>query len=93
MGPTAWKLLGTGAAVLAGSVANKVVSRGWKLVSGKDAPNDPLNTEDVSWREALLFAAITGFVVQAARVAAQRKAAQYYEKSSGHQPAALTRKR
>ncbi|MEO3937145.1 DUF4235 domain-containing protein [Dermatophilaceae bacterium Soc4.6] len=93
MGPMAWKLLGTGAAVLAGSVANKVVSRCWKVVSGKDAPNDPLNTDDVSWREALLFAAITGFAVEAARVAAQRKASQYYEKSSGHRPAALVGKR
>ena len=89
MSPMAWKLVGTGAALLAGSVANKVVSKGWKVVSGKDAPNDPLNTDDVSWKEALLFAAITGFVVQAARVAVQRKASQYYEQSSGHRPGEL----
>ncbi len=89
MGPMAWKVLGTGAAILAGTVANQVVSKGWNLVSGKPAPSDPLNTDEVSWKEALLFAAITGVVVQAARVAAQRKAAQYYQRSSGHLPKAL----
>lgn len=93
MGPLAWKVLGTGAAVLAGTVASKVVSQGWHLVSGKPAPDDPSNPEDVSWKEALLFAALTGFVVQAARVAAQRKAAQYYQHSSGHLPAALEKAR
>ena len=89
MGPLAWKILGTGAAVLAGTVANQVVSKGWNLFSGRPAPSNPLNTDEVSWKEALLFAAVTGFVVQAARVAAQRRAAQYYQRSSGHLPKAL----
>ncbi|WP_295698150.1 DUF4235 domain-containing protein [Lapillicoccus sp.] len=93
MGPLAWKVLGTGAAVLAGTVANQVVSKGWNLFSGKPAPSDPLNTDEVSWKEAMLFAAITGFVVQAARVAAQRKAAQYYQRTSGHLPKAMEKLR
>ncbi|GAA1879650.1 DUF4235 domain-containing protein [Lapillicoccus jejuensis] len=89
MGPTAWKLLGTAAAVAAGSVANKVVSGVWEKAAGKPAPNDPLNTDDVSWKEALLFAALSGLVIQLTRVAAQRKAAQMYQKRAGHLPKAI----
>ncbi len=91
MGSLAWKVLGTGAAVLAGAVANQVVSKGWQLASGKPPPNDPSHPDEAGWKEALLFAAITGFVVQGARVAAQRKAAQYYQHSSGQLPKALQR--
>jgi len=86
MGSLAWKVLGTGAAILAGTMANKLVTKGWQVASGHPAPNDPNNLDEVGWKEALLFAAITGFVVQAARVAAERKAAQYYAKSAGHPP-------
>lgn len=91
MGSLTWRVLGTGAALVAAAVADKVVSTAWRLASGKPAPTDPTHPDEASWKEAILFAAITGFVVQAARVAAQRKAAQYYEHSSGHLPKALQR--
>ncbi len=91
MGSLAWKILGTGGAILAGVVANKLVSKGWQVASGKPAPNDTSHPDEASWKEAVLFAAITGFVVQGARVAAQRKAAQYYRDSAGHLPKALER--
>ena len=92
MGSLAWKVLGSGAAVLAGAVANQVITRGWKAVSGKDAPNDPTNPDDASWKEAVVFAVLTGVVVQGARIAAQRKAAEYYQRSSGHLPSAIEKK-
>lgn len=85
MGSAAWKMLGTGSAVLAGLVATKLVSALWKS-SGRDVPEDPTNPEEVNWGEAIAFAAITGLVANAARTAAQRKAAQYYARSSGHLP-------
>lgn len=86
MGPMAWRLLGTAAALAAGAVATKAVSAGWQAVSGKEAPTDPTSVDDTSWKEALLYAAILGLAVGAARVAAQRKAAEYYRKSTGHLP-------
>ena len=89
MGSLAWKVLGPGAALLAAAAANRLVVVGWKAASGKAAPTDPAHPEDSSWKEAILFAAISGFVVQAARVAAQRKAAEYYARSAGHLPQAL----
>ena len=81
MGPMVWKVLGTGSAVLAATVAQKLVTKGWELASGKPAPDDPNHPEDTTWKEA----------VSAARVMATRKAAQYYAKSAGHLPAALVK--
>jgi hypothetical protein len=82
-------MLGTGGAILAGTIANKLVTRLWQAASGRPAPSDPTNHDEVSWKEALLFAAVTGFVVQAARVAAERKTAQYRAKTAGRQPTPL----
>ncbi len=90
MGSVAWKLIGTGSAVLAGLVANKLVSAMWKS-AGKDVPADPANPQEANWGEAIAFAAITGLAVSAARVAAQRKAAQYYADSAGHLPKAMVK--
>lgn len=89
MSPLGWKVLGTGGAILAGTVANRIVTKLWQAASGKPAPSDPTNQDEVSWKEALLFAAVTGFVVQAARVAAERKTAQYQAKTAGRQPKPL----
>ncbi|HRW18805.1 MAG TPA: DUF4235 domain-containing protein [Dermatophilaceae bacterium] len=86
-----WRALSAAAAMGAAAVAQKLVSKGWEVAAGKPAPDDPANPEDVTWKEALLFAALTGLVVSAARVAATRKAAQYYAKSAGHLPAALAK--
>ena len=57
MGPLVWQVLGTGSAVLAASVAEKIVSKGWAIASGKPAPDDPTHIEDTTGKEALLFAA------------------------------------
>lgn len=91
MGPLMWKVLATGSAILAGAIANRVVTKGWEVASGKPPPSDPTHPDDVGWKEALLFAALTGLAVGAARVAAQRKAAQYYAQSAGHLPVAMER--
>jgi hypothetical protein len=52
-------------------------------VSGHEAPTDPSAVDETSWREALLYGAVLGLTVGAARVVAERKAAQYYLKSTG----------
>ncbi len=91
MGPLVWKVLGTGAAVLAAAVAERVVKTGWVVAAGKPAPADPSHPEESSWKEGVLFAALSGLAVGAARAAATRKAAQYYAQSAGHLPKALAR--
>ena len=86
MGTVGWRLLGTAAALAACAVATKVVGVGWRAVSGREAPTDPSEVDETSWGEALLYAAILGLAVGAARVVAERMAAQYYRKSTGHLP-------
>lgn len=86
MGPMAWRILSTGAAVLAATLAHKLVTKGWELATGRRAPGDPTDPSETSWKEALIFAAATGLAISVARVAATRKAAEYYEQSAGHLP-------
>ncbi len=87
MGPLVWRVIGTGSAVLAGVLANKLVTAVWKK-AGRDSEIDPRDPR-TPWVEALSFAAVTGLAVGSARLLATRKAAQYYEKSSGHLPKAM----
>ena len=75
MGPLAWKIMGTGGAVLAGLLATKVV----------DNPKSP----EAPIAKAVAYAALTGLAVGAAKTLTTRKAAQFYEASAGHLPAAI----
>ncbi|HVK25867.1 MAG TPA: DUF4235 domain-containing protein, partial [Actinokineospora sp.] len=53
--------------------------------SGRDEIHDPRDPRTPA-KEAVLFAALTGLAVGAARVVVTRKAAAYYAKSTGHLP-------
>ena len=86
MGAIAWKIMGTGGAILAGIIATKVIDAVWAK-AGQDeinpkSPNAPL-------AKAVAYAMITGLAVGAARTIATRRAAEFYEKSSGHLPAEI----
>jgi hypothetical protein len=88
VGSVIWKVMGTGGAVLAGLLARKATTAGWKLATGNVPPTNP-EDPDVDWKEALGFAAATGVAVGLARLIVTRKAADYYTKSAGHPPKAL----
>jgi hypothetical protein len=85
MSATTWKLLGTGGAVLSGIAAKKVITTGWKAVTGHEPPANPEHP-DTTWAEAIAFALLSGAIVGVARMLAARKAAEYYRKSTGHLP-------
>lgn len=86
MGPLAWKVLGTGSAILAGVVATKLVNAIWaKTVKDEINPKDP----EAPLVKAVAYAAITGLAVGAARTFTERKAAAYYARSAGHLPAEI----
>jgi len=82
-----WKILGTGSAVLAGIVANKVISTVWQK-AGKGDSIDP-NNPDNPLGEAIAFAALAGLAMGLARTIATRQAAAFYKKSAGHLPEAM----
>ena len=90
MGPLAWRVLGTGSAVLAGALAQKGLTAAWKLATGDDPPTVP-EDPDTDWTEAIVWAVLSGAVLGVARLLATRRAAQYYIRSTGELPKALQR--
>ncbi|PPK98021.1 uncharacterized protein DUF4235 [Kineococcus xinjiangensis] len=88
MNPMVWKLIGTGAAVGAGALANAVTKGGWKFLTGSNPPDNP-EDPDVGWKEAVLWALASGAVIGIARLLAERQAAAYYRKAVGTRPPGL----
>ena len=83
MGAVAWKIMGTGGAILAGVLAKQARRRGLGTGrAGRDQPEEPR----APLPKAVAYAAVTGLAVGAARTITTRKAAEYYEKSAGHLP-------
>ena len=87
MGNAVWKILGTGSAILAGLLASKLITLIWAQ-SGRDTDFDPRDP-DTPLAEALTYTALVGLTVALARTFATRKAAQVYQRSSGHLPREL----
>lgn len=87
VGNMVWKILGTGSAIVAGMVANKVITSVW-LKAGKSEKIDPNNPENPIG-EAIAFALLAGLATGLARTMATRQAAAFYKKSSGHLPEAM----
>ena len=79
-----WKLLGTGSAILAGIVANKLITVVWKK-AGRDTEIDPTNPE-IPVGEAIAYAALVGVAMGLARTITTRQAAAIYQRSAGHLP-------
>ena len=90
MGSLAWKVLGTGSAVLAASVAERGLVALWRVATGDDPPSMP-EDPDTRWGEAVTWALLSGAVIGLARLAATRRAAAYYRRSTGELPKALQR--
>lgn len=85
MGPMVWKVIGTGAAVLAANLSRNALEKGWYMAFGKTPPANP-ESPDTTWKEAVAWAVASGAIIGTARMLATRKAAQYYRKSAGHLP-------
>ncbi len=90
MGSFAWKVIGTGSAVLAAAVAQKGISAAWKLATGEEPPTIP-EDPDTRWGEAVAWAVLSGAAIGIARLYATRRAAVYYRNSTGELPKALQR--
>jgi len=84
-GSLSWKILGALSAVLAGIAARKMLVTVWTKTSGQNPPANPA-APGTSWPEALGFALASGAAMGLARMLATRKAATYYQRSTGHLP-------
>jgi hypothetical protein len=85
-----WKVLGTGSAVLAATFAEKGLKTVWRTATGTEPPTVP-EDPDTNWTEAVTWALLSGAVIGLARLAATRRAAAYYKRSTGELPKALQR--
>lgn len=83
-----WSVMSLAAGVGAAAVARKVLDKSWKAASGKNPPENPADP-DVSFGEAVVWASVTGAAIAIARMVAQRRAASYYQRSTGHLPPGL----
>ena len=83
-----WTIFSLGAAILGATVARKSLTAAWQKSTGKNPPANPADPDVDLW-EAVLWAAVSGTVVQLARMLATRRAAHYYARSTGHLPPGL----
>ena len=87
-GGPVWKILSVGTTIIATKVATDLAQKGWKLATGRNVPVKG-DFERERTRDVILFTALSSMAVAAARVAAERGAATYYRRSTGHLPKAL----
>ena len=88
VGGPVWKILSVGTTLLATKLATDAAQKGWKLATGRNVPVKG-DYERERTRDVVLFTALSSMAVAAARVAAERGAATYYRRSTGHLPKAL----
>jgi len=83
-----WNSVASGAAVAAVAASKPLIERGWRMTFKSEPPGNPAH-HDVSWRDALLWAVITGAIVGVIRLVAQRLAAAAWQKATGDYPESL----
>jgi hypothetical protein len=83
-----WALFSLVSALAGATVAKKVLNTSWKAATGKEPPANPADP-DVAMAEAVAWAAASGTIVALARMLATRRAANYYQRSTGHLPPQL----
>lgn len=80
-----WTVFSLVSALGAAALAKQVLDRLWKVSTGKQPPENPADPDVEIW-EAVSWAVASGVAVGIARMIAQRKAATYYARSTGHLP-------
>ena len=82
-----WAVAGAAAAAGAGVAARWALRRGWRVAFEEEPPDNPAAPE-VTWRTALLWAALSGVLVESARVIGKRLAAGAF--SAADEPPPMT---
>ena len=84
-GSKVWSVFSLVSALGAALVARKALDKSWQVATGKKPPENPADPDIEIW-EAATWAVVTGAFVALARMLAQRRAASYYTRSTGHLP-------
>lgn len=88
MEKTAWKLVATIAAVIAGAGVRKALTASWRKARRHDPPTNPAGPA-TSWGEALGWTVASGVGIAVARLVAQRGAAAGWRRATGALPPGL----
>jgi Protein of unknown function (DUF4235) len=83
-----WNVVASGAAIGAVVLTKPLIERAWRLAFRAEPPGNPAD-QDVSWRDAILWALVTGALVGVIRLVAQRVAAGAWQKARGRYPKEL----
>lgn len=83
-----WSAFSVASALGATVVAKKGLDFGWRTATKRKPPANPADP-DVKLAEAVAWAAASGTIIALAKMLAQRRAAVYYQKSTGHLPPGL----
>jgi len=83
-----WTVFSMTSGLAAVFVAKKGLDKAWSLATGKTPPENPADPDVEVW-EAVSWAIASGVAVGLARMLAQRRAASYYARSTGHLPGEL----
>ncbi len=83
-----WSVMSLVAALGGAAVAKKGLDAGWKAATGKQPPENPADPDIDVW-EAVAWAAASGTFIALAKMVAQRRAADYYRRSTGTLPPPL----
>ena len=65
------KIASIAASFAAGAIARKIITAGWKKVTGNEPPTDP-HDPDIALKEALGWSIVMGVGMEAARLLAAR---------------------
>ena len=82
---TQWKLLATGAAIIAGVTARSALRAGWRNWKHEEPTFNPASHE-TAWSDAVIWAVATGAAVGLARLVARRGAAAGWQRIRGTLP-------
>jgi hypothetical protein len=85
-----WTVFSLVSALVAAAAARKGLNTSWKVATGKKPPENPADPDVDIW-EAVAWATVSGVAIGVARMLAQRKAASYYARSTGHLPPGVQR--
>ena len=92
LGGMVWGVFSFGSTVVATKLATTMASKGWKLATGRSVPVKG-DYDNEKTRDVVAYTAISGMLMGAMKVAAERKAAEYFRQSTGHLPRGLVHTR
>jgi len=80
-----WNGIASGVAIGAVVLTKPLLERAWRIAFQTEPPGNPAD-QDVTWRDALMWALLSGALVGVIRLIAQRLAAGAWRKAKGSYP-------